>query len=180
MGRVFYKLTVQKLLGRRNKHTYWLCLCACGSVVEASSNSLKRGKHQSCGCGHGLSRTREYEAWYNMKLRCGRANQPSSAAYQDVKIYQLWLDSFETFLADVGVAPGEGYTLDRINPYEGYLPHNVRWLLGTEQARNKRRHALVRVGDKVLKTWEYAVETGLSVKAAYQKAYRLGILIPAR
>lgn len=31
-------------------HMYWVCQCDCGNQHEVSSNSLKRGSTQSCGC----------------------------------------------------------------------------------------------------------------------------------
>lgn len=31
-------------------HMYWVCQCDCGNQTEVSSNNLKRGSTQSCGC----------------------------------------------------------------------------------------------------------------------------------
>lgn len=35
---------------RRSTDAYWICVCDCGNVHTASSNNLRRGKVQSCGC----------------------------------------------------------------------------------------------------------------------------------
>jgi hypothetical protein len=53
---------------------------------------------------------------------------------------------FENFNADVvaeiGVHPGKGWTLDRPRNNEGYKPGNVRWATQKTQVRNQRRAKL--------------------------------------
>jgi hypothetical protein len=55
-----------------------------------------------------------------------------------VKMCDRWVDSFETFLEDMGERP-EGTTIDRINPHGDYEPDNCRWSTPKVQANNKRR-----------------------------------------
>lgn len=50
-GQKFGKLTAIKPIGMKyGTHMYWLCKCDCGNEKEVSSQSLKNGGVQSCGC----------------------------------------------------------------------------------------------------------------------------------
>lgn len=176
----FSKLTVKKFLYRKPPHTYWLCDCECGQQTVASTNNLRRGRHSSCGCGHGLSGTPEYAAWYNMRLRCGRLNHhPPQKSYANVFISDRY-DNFFNFLNDIGPRPSPDHSVDRIDPTKGYVPGNLRWSTLIEQARNKRKHSRIILPDgRQLKTWEYAEEQGTKVHAAWNWASRRGYLIKA-
>lgn len=51
-GQKFGKLTPMCRIQHNNSNhfNHWLCKCDCGSEVIASTGSLRRGKHLSCGC----------------------------------------------------------------------------------------------------------------------------------
>lgn len=83
-------------------------------------------------------RIRLYGAWRNMQYRVtGVIVGPDGVAYWlGLDIHEPWLD-FLTFRA---WALANGYSarnnsLDRINPDDGYLPHNCRWIPKTENCR---------------------------------------------
>jgi hypothetical protein len=90
---------------------------------------------------HGMSRTPEYRAWWNAKLRCFSATCPDFHNYggRGVSMCVEWRDSFAAFFAHIGPLPGPGYSLDRINNDGNYEPGNVRWATRREQAFNTRR-----------------------------------------
>jgi hypothetical protein len=57
---------------------------------------------------------------------------------QGIKIWAPWLDP-AAFISAITVLLGdrpEGYTIDRINPHEGYYEWNVRWADPKTQRRN--------------------------------------------
>jgi len=54
-NKVFGRLTVKDRLENHvtsggHPVVMWRCVCSCGNVTRASSNSLSRGKIKSCGC----------------------------------------------------------------------------------------------------------------------------------
>ena len=133
----------------------WECRCDCGSRCKKSRASLRKGKVKSCGCfrkerasqglpgtRHGKTKSKEYRTWASMKTRC---LNPRYSRYPDyggrgIHICDRWLRSFESFMADVGPAPGLEYSLDRYPNNNGnYEPGNVRWATRSQQQRNKRK-----------------------------------------
>jgi hypothetical protein len=52
-GQKFGKLTVLSIVSEEERvkgQTRWQCRCDCGKIVNASSDSLRRGNVKSCGC----------------------------------------------------------------------------------------------------------------------------------
>ena len=49
-GQKFGKLTALKKVPSRNKKTYWLCECECGTQKEIQTSHLTSGFIKSCGC----------------------------------------------------------------------------------------------------------------------------------
>lgn len=140
-GKRFGRLTAISLATSAGK-SRWSCRCDCGNAVEVAAVHLVSGATQSCGClhqavitTHGMTGTKEYLAWENMKAR---ASNPDSPWYSNVPLCDEWRDSFETFFADVGPAPGPEYSIDRIDPHGGYEPGNCRWATPAMQSRNQR------------------------------------------
>jgi hypothetical protein len=92
---------------------------------------------------HGLSRSRAFQCWKNMKARC---LNPQHRQYPDyggrgITVCERWL-IFENFYADMGDPP-PGLSLDRINNNGNYERGNCRWATVAEQLANRRprRHA---------------------------------------
>lgn len=153
------KLTVIREIPERSKggKILWLCKCECGEEAAVGRNELIRGQ-QSCGCQsarmtlgirstiHGHARvkkkTSEYLSWNDMKTRCGNKNSQDYANYggRGIKVCDRWLNSFENFLADLGLKPTKKHSLDRINVNGNYEPGNVRWSTQKAQCRNKRNN----------------------------------------
>ncbi len=52
------------------------------------------------------------------------------------------MESFENFLADVGLRPSSNHSIDRIDSNGNYEPSNVKWSTAAEQSQNKRGLAL--------------------------------------
>lgn len=138
-GQTFGKLTVCNEVPPLNKKRRWLCKCECGATIEVAQSNLKRQK--SCGCArgkHGLSGSRAYTAWENMKQRCLNPNNKDFKKYggAGVGIDERWLD-FEQFWQDMRHKYANHLELDRIDNSKGYEPSNCRWATESGQTRNR-------------------------------------------
>ena len=145
-----------KFLSRdKNGHAFWLYKCFCDTEFKARLSNVNANLTKSCGCtsavnsrlslkthgeGYGSSITKEYRAWCNMKARCLNTNNKDYDDYggRGITIHQPWIDSYSTFLDDVGRAKEEWLTLDRIEVNGNYSPTNCRWATNATQRINRR------------------------------------------
>ena len=81
---------------------------------------------------------KEYNRWRAMLRRCSDPSADSYAIYgaKGVKVCDRWL-VFDNFLADMGVAPGPEYSIDRIDSSGNYEPANCRWATTAQQLENR-------------------------------------------
>lgn len=155
IGQRFGRLVVtdfvkwDKMPSSEAHYSTWKCLCDCGNTIDMRRSYLKTNEVPSCGCHasemisqarttHGMTRTPTYRSWTKMKERCGLDTYIEKEYYQDkgITVCDTWLNSFETFLADMGERP-EGCTLDRIDGSLGYSKDNCRWADLTIQSYNR-------------------------------------------
>ncbi len=162
----FGSLTVLERSGSNHSgKALWLCRCDCGVKKVVVGQYLRNGKVTSCGCGankqrlrtkHGMSRSKIYSVWTNMKLRCENPSDASCQWYgaRGVTVSAQWSKSFEAFYADMGDAP-KGCSLDRIDVDGPYSKENCKWATSAEQARNTRRnrHIPINGKTKVMTDW---------------------------
>ena len=169
IGQKFGMLTVVEYKGYKiskyNKGIhYYLCRCDCGNTIVASADTIKY-RRKSCGClqkkrdpkyttTHGMSKTRLYRVWTNLKNRCTNPSVPEYKNYggRGIKVCDRWLGvyGFRNFLNDMGAKPNDKtmggrsiWSLDRIDVDGDYTPENCRWATIYEQSRNRRNNRLV-------------------------------------
>lgn len=116
-----------------------------------SGNANKGAAHNRFK--HGLTGTPTYKAWSGMKRRCYAAHSIDFKNYgaRGIKVCDRWLDSFDSFLADMGVCP-PGLSIDRINNDGNYEPSNCRWADRVTQSRNRSfSHVTQEIADQIRK-----------------------------
>ncbi|MBN3906739.1 MAG: hypothetical protein HWQ35_09315 [Nostoc sp. NMS1] len=84
-----------------------------------------------------------YRIWDSIKQRCSNPNNHAYKNYggRGIKICQEWNDSFEEFknwAIKQGYHDYQGWSIDRINVNESYLPQNCRLIKREEQVNNRR------------------------------------------
>ena len=85
-----------------------------------------------------------------MISRCCNPNATGYSRYggRGIKVCARWLNSFESFLEDMGHRPSLAYTLDREKKDGYYEPSNCRWATKLEQANNRRDNTMVTIDGK--------------------------------
>lgn len=151
-GNIYGRLTVIQPAKSKNGKAYWLCKCSCGKKVIVSGDALRNKGTKSCGClnkdtcgnlfrTHGLSKTRLYTIYNDMKQRCYNKKCAEYNIYggNGVKVCDDWLLSFRNFY-DWAMTNGydETLSLDRIDGNKNYCPENCRWATKKTQAINRK------------------------------------------
>ena len=159
---------------RRGK-TRWRCLCDCGKTVDVYAYNLRNGNSKSCGClnrehllqshvTHGMSNTRLYKTWCDMKARCSYPKDDSYPIYggRGITVCRDWQNDFSAF-SEWALANGyrDDLTIDRIDPDGNYEPGNCRWATTAEQANNKRSNRLLAHDGRTMTIAGWAREIGI-------------------
>jgi hypothetical protein len=180
IGERFGRLVVKRSCGKdRKRNVLWFCRCDCGGFVRAPAYNLRKGTTQSCGClqrelvaarltTHGNSKigklTGEYQSWSNAKQRCTNPKREVWHRYggRGITMCDHWLNSFASFLADMGKKPSPRHTLERRDNNKGYEPGNCLWALLRVQCRNRSTNVWVEHDGRRMIMADWAQEIGLS------------------
>lgn len=155
IGDRFHRLIALRPGGMIGRRSAWWFLCDCGAEKRLTGTSVKRGEVKSCGClpairmatlnlRHGHARANgslTYKTWRSMLCRCYNKGNISYPLYgaRGIRVCEKWRTSFDTFVADMGVRPSRGHTIDRIDGAGHYEPGNCRWATWQQQRMNQPR-----------------------------------------
>ena len=180
IGKRYGKLIISSVIGKKlyadRYRWFYLAKCDCGNYKEVDVFALSN--NSSCGCEkinriknlnhkHGCSnKTPEYKAWIHMKERCYNPNSPRYNCYgrRGIKVDETWVNSFETFLKDMGTRPSNKHSLDRINVNGNYSKDNCRWADIRTQSLNKRNTLVFTVFGETLTLKDIAIKYNKNYK----------------
>lgn len=167
-----------------NKHNQamWNCVCDCGNKKIVNATKLSSGWTKSCGClaieehvkagrkrgeafrTHGATGSPEYISYRGMRDRCLNKNTIGFKNYggRGITVCGRWLESFENFIADMGLMPSPGLSIERKNTNLGYFPGNCKWASRTEQNRNRRGNVMICVNGETRCVAEWAEAIGVT------------------
>ncbi len=169
-GDAFGRLTILALVTSRPRRQ-WLCRCMCGSEKVVMEYALRRGSVRSCGClrrdrmaagtvqaTHRMTHTPEYRIWSGIKQRCMNPRDTAFDRYgaRGVAVAPELVESFERFLAEVGLRPSPKHSIERIDNTRGYECGNIKWATPREQARNRRTNVRLTVDGVTKSVVEWA------------------------
>ncbi len=164
-------------LDRRN-NSLALCKCQCGTEKPVKVALLKNGRSESCGCKrgvtHGMSGTPEHWAWKNIRQRCYNTGRADYERYggAGTRACKGWLNSFESFIHDMGLRPPDKTSIDRIDfnlhyscghceeCLENKWPMNCRWADADIQNNNSKKNIFLELNGKRMTAAQWSRELG--------------------
>lgn len=147
VGANFGRLTIIGEEGKDNKRRVKV-RCECGTEKWVSPKNLLSGNTQSCGClcrerntAHGLTDSRLYHCWRNMRRRCNNESYPDYHYYRGrgISVCPEWHDAAMFMKWALASGYQDHLTLDRKDTNGNYEPDNCRWATHTQQKHNTRR-----------------------------------------
>lgn len=172
VGDKFNHLTIKeftrtKYVGK-NKNVlirYCLAECDCGNIKEYALNNIKSGMSSSCGCKPiigcrgNISNHPLYKTYAGIITRCYNKKEPSYKNYggRGITVCKKWLNSFESFVQDMGERPSKKHSIDRIDVNGDYEPDNCRWATRKQQMNNIRKSYLLTISN-LARITGYSVE----------------------
>lgn len=173
-GQKFNRLTVISFVDQASDgSSRWLCRCDCGKEKIVRGSNLKKDQVKSCGClvkelcsqnikiahavntKHGYARgsqlTLEYRLWRAIRQQCKNPKERSYKSYgaRGIKVCDRWVESFESFLHDMGSQP-DGMTFQRLDPNRDFEPSNCVWAPKRELGTNTRKNKYVEINGERL------------------------------
>ena len=176
-----YIIVLSETEKRKRNYVVYKCKCAkCGRIFENSiEHYIQRHKNgysnMTCGCfnrhknnlyKNGLSNSRIYDIYNNMKQRCYNPNCKSYKHYgkRGIKICDEWKNNFISFY---NWSMNNGYndllSIDRINVNGDYEPKNCRWIPFGQQMSNKTNTTILEYNGERKTLVQWASEYELKV-----------------
>jgi hypothetical protein len=160
IGQKFGLLIAVEVVGKNRRGPLIRCQCDCGGIKTVNAKDLRNGNNKSCGClhkKHGLTGSRIYQAWGNMKRRC---NDPSNKSFQNYGgrgiTYDKRWELFDNFYEDMKEGYADNLTLDRIDVDKDYSKENCRWVDFETQMNNMTTNHLVTYKGETMTQAEFA------------------------
>jgi hypothetical protein len=189
--------------GKRKK--MHICRCDCGNEIKVEGGNLSSGNTTRCNnCaiktrashrfkhGHSLLMINQgtveskcYYTWQAMKQRCYNEKESRYARYggRGISVCWEWIDSYESFLSDMGLPPTMEHQIDRVDNDGNYNKSNCRWVSRQENANNKSNNLIVTANGKSQTLMDWERETGIgrtTIKARLDRGYSPEIAVSTK
>lgn len=190
IGKKYNKLTVKSFEGKDNFGNHIVdCDCDCGNSKNVLLRDIRKGITKSCGClqkevakgmkvTHGLTGTRLYNIWCNMKERCYNSSVPAYENYggRGITVCDEWKDgivAFHNWAKDNGYS--DKLTLERLDVNKGYSPDNCTWITKGDQARNTRNSKHINLFGETKTISEWCRDSRTVGKDTFYKRIKQGM-----
>lgn len=120
--------------------------------------------------------SKEYSAWSSLRRRCGGKTRDSDKKYykhKGIKVCDRWRD-YLNFLEDMGRAPSDKHSLDRIDNSKGYSKENCRWATHLQQMQNTDANNYVSYNGKTQSVAAWARELKIAYWVLSDRVGKLG------
>lgn len=179
----FGYLTALSVEKTKNKHTYWLCQCACENMRVLQTHQLTSGKVTSCGCMNRKSQKstvisankRLYSVYSQMIARCYNPKATSYPYYgaKGITVCSSWRKNFDSFLRwSMKNGYNDFLSIDRIDNTKGYSPSNCRWIPLSEQFTNRTNNVFYTHNGETHTMSEWCKILGFSYELAKKRRSR--------
>ncbi len=185
IGTKFGAWTVLEKLSYAQKYR---CQCDCGRERNIRVYDLLKGKSimcKACSTAHAKQTGRtgggkydsEYNIWVHINQRCHNPNNKDYKNYggRGIEVCELWRDSFDAFLLQMGPKPDPSFTIERIDYNLGYNVDNCKWISREDQTRNKRDNIQITIDGETKTASEWARDPprcAVSATALYKRIAR--------
>lgn len=178
-GMRFGRWTVVGWVGvAKNRASIVRCKCDCGNEKEVASAYLAMGQSTSCGCYRNQV-TAARNTTHGMGVR--GAKHPLFGVYHDilkrckhhprykdrVQVCERWKQGadgktgLETFVADMGIPPCPGLTVERVDNDGPYSPDNCVWGTRFDQSNNRHDTRMIEFDGKRLSLSRWSLLLGI-------------------
>ncbi len=180
------KIKIIKYLGTIKKnttndnHKFWLGKCECGQEMYLRANEIINQSRKMCiHCSkpaktHGMTNTRLFYIWQNMKGRCYNPNNQDYYNYggRNIKVCKEWRNNFSSFYKwAINNGYSQSLSLDRIDNNRNYSPKNCRWATNLEQANNKRNNIIIEWNGVTDTISNWSKKTGINKECLRSRYY---------
>lgn len=145
-------------------------------LLHKTNRVNRNGDTRGCYAIHGLSSTRIYNIWIDMKKRCynTKSNRYKRYGGRGITVCDEWLHNPKAFFEwSIENGYADNLTIDRIDNDGNYEPGNCRWITQKEQQRNTSRNRFI-TANGVRKTMaEWAEITGISTNVIKDRLNKL-------
>ena len=146
-------------------------------------NSFASGSNISCGCyareillkrtvTHGMTKSKEHQAWGQMLDRCRNQNNQSYKNYggRGISVCERWYN-FMNFYSDMGAAP-IGTSIERKDNNGDYCKKNCKWATSKEQQNNTRYNKIITMNEVSKNITQWSEKLGVKRSLLYNRINR--------